>query len=82
MPGEKILCGAKTRSGTPCQKSTLIGKNRCGLHGGLSPSGEAHWNYQHGNCTKESRRKLVESNAYIKFLGQLAIYLGMIEPKR
>ena len=79
---EKVPCGAKTRSGTLCQKPVLIGKKRCRLHGGLSPSGESHWNFQHGNCTKEFRKRIVEGNAYIKFLKQLAISLGMIEPKR
>ena len=30
------LCGAKTRSGTPCAKYPINGKRRCRLHGGLS----------------------------------------------
>ena len=30
------LCGAKTRSGKPCEKFPLAGKIRCRLHGGLS----------------------------------------------
>ncbi|MBU3560448.1 HGGxSTG domain-containing protein [Polynucleobacter hallstattensis] len=77
-----MSCNAKTRSGGLCQKHPLVGKVRCRLHGGLSPSGELHWNYRHGNCTKESRRKLAEGSAYIKLLGELAIYLGLIEPKR
>ncbi|AWW46753.1 hypothetical protein DPM18_07995 [Polynucleobacter paneuropaeus] len=75
-------CNAKTRSGTLCQKPPLAGKIRCRLHGGLSLSGESHWNYQHGNCTKEIRRKIVEGNAYIKLLEQMAISLGMIQSKR
>ena len=41
-----ILCLAKTRQGTPCQKPPLNGKTRCRLHGGLStgpktPEGKA-----------------------------------------
>lgn len=72
-------CNARTRSGTPCQKAALAGKKRCRLHGGLSLSGEAHWNYQHGHSTKEYRRATVEGNARIKLLEQLAISLGMIE---
>lgn len=31
-----MLCGARTRSGTPCQKSPITGKKRCRNHGGLS----------------------------------------------
>jgi len=71
-------CNAKTRSGTLCLKPAIKGRNRCRLHGGLSPSGVSHWNYRHGHCTKESRRRLAEGNSYIKFLEQLAISLGMI----
>jgi hypothetical protein len=55
---------------------------RCRLHGGLSPKGRDHWNYQHGQCTKESRKSAVDNNAYLKSLEQLAIELGMIEAKR
>lgn len=33
-------CGAKTRSGTPCKRSTLAGKTRCRLHGGASISNQ------------------------------------------
>lgn len=74
-----MKCGAKTKSGAFCLKPSLINKNRCRLHGGLSPSGKAHWNYQHGHCTKEYRKAAVEGNARIKLLEQLAISLGMIE---
>lgn len=77
-----MTCGAKTRSGNACQKSPLIGRNRCRLHGGMSPKGADHWNYQHGRCTKESRKQNVEGHAYVKQLELLAILLGMIEPKR
>ena len=30
------LCGAKTRSGKPCEKFPLASKRRCRPHGGLS----------------------------------------------
>ena len=65
-----------------CQKSPLIGRNRCRLHGGASLRGSDHWNYQHGRCTKESRKQNVGGHAYVKQLELLAILLGMIEPKR
>lgn len=74
-----MVCNAKTRLGNLCQKPPLLGKKRCRLHGGLSLSGEAHWNYQHGHCTKEYRKATVEGNARIKLLERLAISLGMIE---
>ncbi len=34
---DKTICGAKTRSGKPCQNKPIAGKRRCRLHGGLSP---------------------------------------------
>jgi hypothetical protein len=76
-----MLCGAKTRSGGYCQKHGMF-NGRCRLHGGLSPKGKDHWNYQHGHCTKEARKNAMDENAYLKYLEQLAIGLGMIEAKR
>ena len=35
-------CGAKTRAGTPCGRHPVRGRNRCRLHGGLSPRMNAH----------------------------------------
>ena len=75
-------CGAKTRSGYPCQKPSLQGKARCRLHGGMSLLGKDHWNYQHGHCTQEARKQTADGNAYVKQLERMAILLGMIEPKR
>ena len=37
----KHICGAKTKSGLPCRRSPLDGRNRCKLHGGASPRGIA-----------------------------------------
>jgi len=74
-----MICGAKTRAGTPCKKSPLDGKVRCRLHGGLSLSGKDHWNYQHGKCTKEYRRKLALGKAEIRYLEGLALRLGMFD---
>ena len=31
-----LLCGARTRSNSPCAKYPIKGKRRCRLHGGLS----------------------------------------------
>jgi len=77
-----MTCGAKTRSGKPCQKPPLLGKKRCRLHGGMSLSGKDHPNYKHGHCTTANRRQTAEGNAYIKYLEALLIQLGMVEPKR
>jgi hypothetical protein len=77
-----MLCGAKLRGrDAHCQKHGML-NGRCRLHGGLSPKGRDHWNFQHGHCTKEYRKATVEGNTKIKLLEQLAISLGMIETKR
>ena len=34
---EVLCCGAKTRSGAPCQSPPVKGKTRCRMHGGTSP---------------------------------------------
>ena len=78
-----MLCLSKLRGKDAyCQKHALTGRKRCSLHGGLSPSGFMHWNFQGKGCTKEERKRAVETNAHIKFLELVAIELGMIEKKR
>jgi len=72
-----MLCGAKTRSGDHCQKYGML-NGRCRLHGGLSPKGMEHWNFQHGQCSKEARMKTAEGNAYVKLLKQVGIQFGLI----
>jgi hypothetical protein len=50
-------CGAKTRSGTPCQRPALRGRKRCRLHGGLStgaPRGAKNGNFRTGDWTAEA----------------------------
>lgn len=74
-----MKCGAKTRSGYPCKRFPVVAKARCRLHGGLSLSGEKHWNYKHGNCTKVAREKIKEVNAELRFLEALMIQLGMMD---
>ncbi len=58
-------CGARTRSGTACQRAALKGKTRCRLHGGAKgsggPKGRRHGRYRHGQFTCEAveeQRKL------------------------
>lgn len=41
-----VICGAKKRDGTPCQKSPMNGATRCRLHGGASPKGIASPHYK------------------------------------
>lgn len=74
-------CLAKKHSGGLCQNYPISGRQRCKFHGGMSPSGSKHWNYQGKGCTKEERQRSVEANARIRLLTAIAIDLGMI-PKR
>ncbi len=74
-----MKCNAKTRSGYPCKRFPVSAKTRCRLHGGLSLSGENHWNYKHGNCTKIAREKVKQANAELRYLEALMIQLGMID---
>ena len=49
-------CGARTHQG-PCSRPPLGGKQRCRLHGGLSPGapkGDRNGNYTEGNWTREA----------------------------
>jgi hypothetical protein len=51
------ICGAKTRLGTICDLTPVRGRERCRLHGGLSPGaprGARNGNYKHGGWTKEA----------------------------
>ncbi len=61
---ESPRCGAKTRSGRPCNSPAVRGKKRCRMHGGAKGSGAPLGNQnalKHGLYTKEAieeRRKL------------------------
>jgi hypothetical protein len=53
-------CGAKTRSGKPCQAPAVAGRARCRMHGGAKGSGGPrrmrNGNYKHGRYTAEARQ--------------------------
>jgi hypothetical protein len=50
-------CGAKTRSGKPCQRIGNLRNGRCKLHGGRAggPFAERNGAWRHGNATKEAK---------------------------
>ena len=78
-----MLCGAKLRGKDAyCKKHALIGKTRCGYHGGASLAGQNHPNWRHGHCTIAARKRSVETTARLKFLEMVAIELGMLPKKR
>jgi uncharacterized protein YjcR len=61
-----LRCGAKTRSGKPCQSPAVQGKKRCRMHGGAPGSGAPGGNQnalKHGLYTREAlaqRRQVSE----------------------
>ena len=55
---DKKICGAKTRSGKPCQRSPLKGKKRCRQHGGATPSGPDSVHYKHGRYAEAFKGEL------------------------
>ncbi|EXS70231.1 hypothetical protein BF95_25150 [Sphingobium sp. Ant17] len=53
-------CGAKTRSGKPCQSPAVRGRNRCRMHGGTNggaPKGNRNA-WKHGNRSAEAESQL------------------------
>lgn len=69
-------CGAKTRTGTPCQRYALksVSNGRCRLHGGLSTGAKTEAGKQrqiasrlkHGYYTKEAIRQRRELRKLLK----------------
>lgn len=47
----RVLCEAKTRKGTPCQRKSEPGRKRCKLHGGMST----------GPITAEGRKRIADA---------------------
>ncbi len=76
-PGRR--CGAKTRSGSPCQKPALFGKTRCQLHGGRAgaPRGERNGNYRHGRYTKQEQERKRDTERRLEDLYQLGMKWGI-----
>jgi hypothetical protein len=69
-------CGARTRSGEPCNSAPVKGRRRCRMHGGAdgsgAPRGSKNGNYKHGRYTAEvaaTRRWLREATKLLRKLG-------------
>ena len=70
---QAIRCGAKTRSGAPCNSSPVTGRRRCRMHGGAdgsgAPKGERNGNFKHGRYSEEvqtTRRWLREATQLLR----------------
>ena len=60
-------CGARTRSGKPCQSPAVSGKKRCRMHGGAPGSGAPRGNQ---NALKQGRftREAIEERRSLQAL--------------
>lgn len=67
---ESSRCGARTRSGAPCQSRVVHGRKRCRMHGGTSPG--APLGNQHarksGAYTQQALAQKREARAILKAL--------------
>jgi hypothetical protein len=66
-------CGARTRSGVPCQSPIVHGKTRCRMHGGAKGSGAPLGNknaLKTGAHTREAKAELAEIRALIRDLNE------------
>ncbi len=64
-----LRCGAKTRSGAPCQAPAVAGKKRCRMHGGAAGSGAPKDNrsaLKHGLFTRETKSQRKAVNAMLR----------------
>jgi uncharacterized protein YjcR len=74
-----LRCGAKTRSGKPCQSPAVSGKKRCRMHGGAEGSGAPKGNQnalKHGRYTKTA---IEERRALRKFMREADKFLEEFE---
>ena len=71
-----MICAAKTRSGTPCQKHSLDGKTRCRLHGGLSLAGTDSPRYIHGRRSKAYIENARRVRAELRLFEQIGKQYG------
>ena len=57
-PMEFTPCGAKNRSGNPCPRPPVTGRNRCYHHGGATPRGIAAGSFKTGKFSRDLPTRL------------------------
>ncbi|KUO66708.1 MAG: hypothetical protein APF80_06940 [Alphaproteobacteria bacterium BRH_c36] len=69
-------CGARNRSGNPCQSPAVNGKKRCRMHGGAkgsgAPSGKQNGAWRHGERTKEAMALMSKIAGLVREMRALA----------
>lgn len=82
---DKTKCGAKCKSGKPCQRAPLAGRTRCSRHGGRShPGGPTHHLFKTGRFSKFLPKNLqgkYETMLADKELGSLRDELALISAR-
>lgn len=53
-----LLCNAHKRNGEPCGMVAIKGRTKCRMHGGKTPKGAAHYNYQGKGYSKSLPARL------------------------
>lgn len=72
-------CGAKTRSGTPCQSPSIQGSARCRMHGGRgsgAPLGN-HNALKHGAYDREMRERTATARHLLREARRLKKLIGL-----
>ena len=94
MPLQVVLTGAAKRcealtkrTKQRCWAPAAFGCRTCRVHGAkrsrTAPSGEAHWNYKHGQSTRAVRLAYSEASQHLDRLEALGRSIGLIVgPKR
>jgi hypothetical protein len=81
---QRFRCGARTRSGKPCQSPPVRGRKRCRMHGGAhgsgAPRGPRNGNYRHGRRTAEAIAVRRELMAFLREAREFT--KSLVEPKR
>lgn len=54
----EVICGARTRAGSPCRTPPLRGRARCRMHGGKAPRGVASPHFVHGQRSRTMPARL------------------------
>jgi hypothetical protein len=81
------LCGAKTRSGTPCERpagwgTDHVGEGRCKLHGGCSPGGPITNGRQAKKTSRQLRDKIqrhLNDPNPLDLTGELALLRALLD---
>ena len=76
---QSLRCGARTRSGTPCQAPAVTGKRRCRMHGGSAGAGAPQGNQNALKSGLHTQDSIEQRKAVSALLKQTRTLLEEIE---